>query len=117
VKRVILDEGVPKILARKLRENGIDAVAFPNDWKQVSDGTLLSDIERQGFQVLVTNDKRMQFQQNMASRNLAVLVLPTNNRIALLEMVAEVADALQRAKPGEFLHIETRSVVAPNRRA
>jgi hypothetical protein len=117
VKRVILDEGVPKVLARKLRANGIDAVSFPNDWKQLSDSTLLSNIERQGFQVLVTNDKRMQFQQNMASRNLAVLVLPTNNRIALLEMVSDVIDALQRARPGEFLHIKTRSPVAPNNRA
>jgi len=117
VKRVILDEGVPRVLARKLRENGIDATAFPNDWKQISDGTLLSDIERRGFQVLVTNDKRMQFQQNMASRNLAVLVLPTNNRIALLKMVSQVVDALQRAKPGEFLHIKTRGAAAPNHRA
>jgi hypothetical protein len=32
-------------------------------------------------------------------------------------MVAEVVDALQRAKPGEFLHIKTRNAVAPNRRA
>ena len=117
MKRVILDEGVPKVLARKLRENGIDAIAFPNDWKQLSDGTLLSDIERQGFQVLVTNDKRMQFQQNMASRNLAVIVLPTNNRIDLLEMISDVVDALQRTKPGQFLHIETRSATAPDHRA
>lgn len=117
MKRVILDEGVPKILARKLRENGVDALAFPNDWKQISDGTLLSDIERQGFHILVTNDKRMQFQQSMASRNLAVLVLPTNNRLALLEMVLDVVDALQHAKPGEFLHIKTRRAAARNHRA
>jgi hypothetical protein len=117
VKRIILDEGVPKILAKKLRENGVDAIAFPNDWKQLSDGALLNGIERQGFQVLITSDKRMQFQQNIASRNLAVLVLPTNDRIMLLKMVSDVVDALQRAKLGEFHQVKASGSVSPEHQA
>lgn len=103
--RVILDEGVPKRLARKLRELGIDATAFPNEMKQLSNGALLAAFEQQGFSVLVTNDKKMQFQQNMARRKLAIVVLPTNIQIYVFAQLSEIAEAIGRVRPGEILQV------------
>ena len=80
--RVILDEGVPRSLARHLRDIGIDAAPFPNGMKQLSNGRLLAEIERQGFDVLLTNDKQMRFQQNLTGKSVAIVSLPTNIKAA-----------------------------------
>ncbi|MDQ6435207.1 hypothetical protein RB623_14210 [Mesorhizobium sp. LHD-90] len=109
MKRVILDEGVPKTLAGKLRALGLDASAFPNGWKQLSNGNLLNEIEKQGFEVLVTNDKRMQFQQNLRGKRIAIVVLPTNTRIDVLKLVPMIADAIRAVSAGTFFHIGASS--------
>jgi hypothetical protein len=59
VTRILLDEGVPKPLARALRSLGIDATAFPNEWKQLSNGVLLDRVEVERFEILITCDKNM----------------------------------------------------------
>lgn len=105
MRRVILDEGVPKRLAGRLRDTGLDATPFPNSLKQLSNGALLGELERQGFQVLITNDKRMQFQQNLRGRSIAVVVLPTNVTIEVLKLVFPIADAVRMVRAGEFLAV------------
>ena len=96
----MLDEGVPKPLAAKLRALDVDAVAFPNGWKQLSNGKLLDAIEGDGFNVLVTNDKSIPHQQNLRGRRIAVLVLPTNRLRDVLANVERVAQAVVSAEPG-----------------
>lgn len=103
--RVLLDEGVPRSLARRLRDHGVNASAFPNDWKQLTNGALLTEIERAGFQVLITGDKQMQFQQNLNGRSIAVMVLPTNRRPDVMDLVAELVVAVTSARPGTFISL------------
>ena len=100
--RVILDEGVPRVLAKRLREHGIDAIEFPNGMKQLSNGRLLDEIESRGFDLLLTNDKSMQFQQNLTGRTLSVVSLPTNLRPILMKMLPEIAAAIRNAEAGRF---------------
>ena len=75
-KRVLLDEGVPRHLAEPLDAAGVFATPYPNAWKQITNGELLTLAERQGFDILVTNDKNMSAQQNLRGRNIAIIVLP-----------------------------------------
>lgn len=103
MKRVLLDEGVPKDLAEPLLKVGIDATAFPNDWKQLSNGALLTEAERLGYEVLITNDKSMSYQQSLKMRNLAVLVLPTNRRDDVLALIPQIIAGLNEIKPKQFL--------------
>ena len=105
MRRVLPDEGVPRALAKALREGGVDATAFPNKWKQLSNGDLLNEVERQGYQVLITNDKSMSYQQNMKRRNLSVLALPTNRRLDVLPLVPQILTALEKIEPQQFLEL------------
>lgn len=100
--RVILDEGVPRVLAKILKKHGVDATAFPNGLKQLSNGRLLDEIEKRGFDLLLTNDKSMHFQQSLKDRTLTVVSLPTNLRPVLLRMITEIVDAIRQAEPGRF---------------
>ena len=102
MKRIILDEGVPKPLARALRSHDVDAAEFPNDWKQLSDGALLDRVERDGFDVLITCDKNMPMQQSLKKRNLAVLVLEANRLKAVLPLAGRIVEILPALEPRHF---------------
>ena len=78
--KVLLDEGVPKVLARLLDDRGIAASAFPNRWKGMTNGALLDAAQEAGFTALVTNDKNVIHQQPMAERPIVLVILPSNRR-------------------------------------
>jgi hypothetical protein len=59
------------------------------------------------FDALVTTDRNLQKQQNLAGRHLAVLVLPTTSWPRLRGMAAEIATALGSLAPGQYLEIAT----------
>jgi predicted nuclease of predicted toxin-antitoxin system len=109
-KRVLLDEGVPRHLAKPLEASGISATPYPNAWKQITNGELLALAERQGFDVLVTNDKNMGAQQNLSGRHIAIVVLPTNIRRQVMELAPRVVIAIRQIQPGQYVVIEPNTV-------
>lgn len=106
MKKILLDEGVPRPLARKLRASGLDVSPFPNDWKQLSNGALLDRIVVEGFDVLITNDKNMRHQQALENRSLAVVDLPTNRLPDVLAMAPQIVLALSHVKAGRFTNVD-----------
>jgi hypothetical protein len=55
------------------------------------------------FDALVTTDKNLRHQQNLAARRLAILVLPTTNWAELHKHEARIAAAINSLKPGDFI--------------
>jgi hypothetical protein len=108
-KRVLLDEGVPRQLARLLDTTGLLATPYPNNWKQISNGELLALAEQQGFDVLVTNGKNITAQQNLRGRRIAIIVPPTNLRRQVMELAPQVANAVRQVQPGQSIVIEPDS--------
>jgi predicted nuclease of predicted toxin-antitoxin system len=105
-KRVLLDEGVPRHLAKPLNEAGYSTAPYPNDWKQLKNGELLARAESEGFDVLITNDKNIYAQQNLRGRRLAIVVLPTNLRRQVMERAVAVVDTIGRIQAGQYVTIE-----------
>ncbi len=71
----------------------------------LSNGDLLAEAERAGFDVFLTADKNIQYQQNLAGRKIAVLVLSTPQWPLLRLHIAKVAAALNTAKPGSYAEV------------
>jgi hypothetical protein len=108
--KTVLDEGVPRDLAKMLRAVGCPVDEFPNGWKGMKNGALLALIEEAGFDCLVTCDKSMEWQQSLKNRKIAVLVLP--QKLAELALIVEViADAIGRAKSGVVMRVQKRPIV------
>lgn len=99
--KVLLDEGVPRVLAGLLRDRGLDVAPFPNDWKGMTNGALLNAAQQAGFGVLVTNDKNVVHQRPAALREIALVVLPTNRRSVVIQTADGVAAAIRGIKMGE----------------
>ncbi len=64
--------------------------------------------EAAGFRVLVTGDQNLEFQQNLAKRQLGVVVLcaPSNALEDLLPLVPSTLAAIQSVQPGQVIRVE-----------
>ena len=103
--RVLIDECLPRRLAAAL--SGVDAVTVPEaGWAGQSNGALL-DLAAREFDVLITMDRGMEFQQDLGGRDLCVVVLvaPSNRLDALAPLVPDILAALQAVRPGDVVRI------------
>jgi hypothetical protein len=72
---VLFDNGTPRTLARYLIDHHTVTEARARGWEQLDNGQLLTVAEAAGFEVLVTTDKNIRYQQNLESRKIAIVVL------------------------------------------
>ena len=98
--RILFDQGTPVPLKQYLSGHQVET-AFELGWSRVTNGELLAAAEGR-FDVLVTTDRNLRYQQSLAGRKLAVLVLPTTSWPRLQGHAQKIAAALTEIKPGEF---------------
>ncbi len=103
--KVALDEGVPEQIATHLPEHDVQTVRELG-LKGTINGKLLDAIEVRHFEAFISNDKRLEFEQNLARRPFAVLLLSTNHWPTLEANAAEVREALSIAQPGETIKVD-----------
>jgi predicted nuclease of predicted toxin-antitoxin system len=103
--RLLLDECVPKRLRRELPAHEV-RTAPEMGWGGKENGALLAVAESE-FDVLVTVDQKLKYQQSMAGRNIAVVVLVARrNKIDLLRpLVPDLERILDEIKPGELREV------------
>ena len=106
--RVLLDNCVPRKLARHLSGHQTDNTVKLG-WADLDDGPLL-DVMTGLFDVLLTVDKSIPYQQSIAHRPLALVVLraKSNSLHDLLPLVPELLAVLPDLKPGEVRIIGRR---------
>ena len=104
--RVLFDECVPRRLLREL--GSIDAShAITEGWAGHRNGALLRVMLAAGFRTLVTVDRNLQFQQNVAARGVAVIVLHArSNRVPdLVPLIPALIKALAVVQLGSITHV------------
>jgi hypothetical protein len=102
--KICFDQGTPVPLRRALREHTV-STAYEMGWDKLDNGNLLAAVEQQ-FDVLVTTDKNLRYQQRLASFRLAILVLPTTDWRKLRLHEAVIAAAINALRPGDFIDVE-----------
>jgi Domain of unknown function (DUF5615) len=103
--RVLLDECVPRALRKDLPGHEVKTVAEAG-WAGVKNGQLLKLAATQ-FDILVTIDRNLEYQQNFAGLALAVIIVhAASNDIAVLRpLMPAVLAAIPGAKPGVLTHV------------
>ena len=74
-------------------------------WDRLRNGDLIQMAE-EAFDVLITSDQKLKYQQNPTGRKIGIIVLPTNHLRAVLELAPKVALALSEVFPGIILEIQ-----------
>lgn len=106
--QVLLDECLPRKLKFELA--GVSVRTVPEmGWAGTKNGTLLRLAETR-FDVFITADQNVEYQQHLQSALLGIIVLAApNNRFATLHpLMAQVQQALASIQPGDLLHIRTQ---------
>ena len=103
--RILFDHVTPRGIARSLRGHTV-VRAKDRGWDTLSNGDLLLAAEEAGFDVLVTADKNMRYQQNLAGRKIALVVLGTPQWPIVRLHLARIAAAIDGAKPGSYVEVE-----------
>jgi hypothetical protein len=103
--RVLLDECLPKRLRRELPGHEVLTVAEAG-WAGFSNGDLLRRAA-QAFDVFVTTDRNLAFQQNLSTLRVAVIVLVavSNEFEALQPLMPEVLTLLPRLAAGQLVRV------------
>ncbi len=104
MKRVLLDHCVPRKIRHACPHCEVLAT-HPLGWSRLRNGALLHAAELAAFDVFLTADKNLRYQQNLAARKIAIVVLPTNQLVTLLPLFPMIEAAVARATPGSFEEI------------
>lgn len=109
--RILLDESLPRDLGRDITGHEVRTVRQAG-WAGLANGDLLRRAAGQ-FDVLVTGDRNLEYQQNRATLPIPVIVLiAANNRIdSMRPLVPELLQALNRIGPGQILLVGTGTTV------
>ncbi len=104
--KILLDESVPQKL-RLLIEGGHTVVtAWYQGWSGLKNGALLDAAEQAGFDLFITADQELSYQQNLTGRSMALIVLSTNNWSFIKANIGAVMAAIDAVKPGTYAEVE-----------
>ena len=102
---ILFDNGVPAPLRYALTDHVI-VEAIERGWSRLGNGDLIAAAEAAGFELLVTTDKNMRYQQNIAGRKIAFLIIGNQQWPVLRRYVDKVAEAAAAVTPGSFVEVE-----------
>lgn len=103
--KILFDQGVPVPLKNSLISEEV-TTAHELNWSGLTNGVLISRAESAGYDVMVTTDQNLKYQQNLRDRSIAIVVLLTTSWPRIKKQSHSVAEKIRSAQPGEFLEIE-----------
>jgi hypothetical protein len=102
--RILLDENIPAALRRLIIGHQV-TLAYDMGWAGVSNGDLITAAEAKGFEVLITADQNIRYQQNLTGRQLALIVLSTNIWPTIRANPAPILAAIRKIQPGDYMPV------------
>ena len=102
--RVLFDQGTPVPLRELLPQHDV-STAHDRDWSKLKNGELLDAAEGAGFEVFVTTDSRLRYQQNLSNRTIAIVCLLSTSWPRIRHVAGPIADAIAAASPGSYAEV------------
>ena len=103
MKKVLLDENLPQPLRERLLEFEVFTVGYM-EWSGIQNGELVSLIDGD-FDVLVTGDKNLRYQQNLSDRRVAIVEVPFTRLDQLLTVLPSIIRAIRESAEGSYLRV------------
>ena len=102
--KILLDACTPRPVRRFLPSHSV-STAQEMGWGGWKNGDLLREAEGE-FDVFISTDQNLKYQQQVRERKLAILVLPTNDWPTILSKGAEISAKVILLKPGDFVELD-----------
>lgn len=102
--KILFDQGTPAPLKLYLTNHDV-ATAAQQGWSDLSNGDLISAAEQAGFDVIVTTDRNLLYQQNLSARQIAIAVVLQSAWPILKLRAEDVAKVIDGLQPQDYLEI------------
>jgi hypothetical protein len=102
---VLFDQGTP-IGIRRYLDHHIVKTALEQGWSTLENGDLLREAEKAGFDVLLTTDKNIGYQQNLSRRKIAIVSLGRNRWSLIRPSLDRIVKAVDEAKAGTYIVVD-----------
>lgn len=102
--KILFDECMPQPLRERMVEFEI-STAQEMGWGRVKNGELLKRAEGV-FDVFLTADQQLKYQQNLKGGKLAMLILSTNRWPKVKAKTTEIIAAIQSLRPGDYMELD-----------
>jgi hypothetical protein len=102
--RILFDQGTPVPLREWLPQHEV-STAYERGWSTLANGELLDVAERVGFEVFVTTDSRLRYQQNMSTRKIAILCLLSTSWPRIRRVASSVAERITGCASGSYVEV------------
>ena len=102
--KLLFDQGAPVPLLRFLPNHAVET-AYEKGWSDIQNGELLARAEAEGFDVLVTTDQNLRYQQNLSNRRISIVVLLTTSWPRIKAQAETIKHLIDHLLPGSYLEI------------
>jgi hypothetical protein len=102
--RILFDQGTPVPLRQHLTSHLVDT-AFEHGWSTLRNGELLDVVEHERYDLLITTDQNLRYQQQLAARQLAIIVLLSASWPRIQRRIEAIQAAVERVVPGGYEEI------------
>jgi hypothetical protein len=110
---ILFDQATPVPLRPFLTGHKVTTAA-QKGWDRLKNGELLDVAEAAGYDLLITTDRNMPYQQKVEGRRIAVMILSRQQWPELRPHVQVVVEALSAVEPGRCMEVEIPPLVQPN---
>jgi hypothetical protein len=102
--KILFDQGTPVPLRRALGAYTV-STAYEMGWAELDNGALL-DAAEEKFDAFITTDKSLPYQQNLKTRRLAILILPSTSWPVIEGCLSQIVMAIDALQPGELRELK-----------
>lgn len=102
--QIVLDENLPRPLTQAFGPSHSVLTVQELGLSGISNGELLAQLEGR-YDVLLTADQSLRYQQNLAGRSLAIVEISTNRWPLLSQMIDEIVKAVESTVPGAYIQV------------
>ncbi len=103
--RVLFDKNVPYGIRQFIRNHEVETVD-DHGWERITNGELITAAQAAGFEVVVTADQNIIYQQNLQHRKVALIVLGSNIWPIVRSHATAIRDSVDAAVPGSYTFVE-----------
>ena len=102
--KILFDNGTPKPIARSLTGHEV-TFARKIGWHGLENGELIQKAEEGGYEVLLSTDKNIRYQQNVAGRKIALVILGNSQWPNVRLYLDRIAAAVNACTPGSYAEV------------
>lgn len=102
--KILFDQGTPVPLRRYLDGHSVDT-AYERGWQTLENGQLLAAAENDNYEILITTEQNLRYQQNLDQRKIAIIIIRSTSWPRIQIHISKIKDAVDSASAGNFIEV------------